>query len=362
MAKRVFNFNPGPSTLPLEVLKKVQEEFLDYRGTGMSVMEMSHRSPEFDEINDGVIALVRELMGLDDKYHVLCLQGGASTQFAMIPMNFAHDGKQGAYVDTGSWSAKAIKEANILGGCHVAGSSKKDEYKYIPDIAGLDVPAGSAYLHVTSNNTIKGTQWHKFPEIAGVPLGADMSSDILSWQAPFKKFSMIYAGAQKNLGPSGITLVVIHDDFLKTCKDGNPTMLDYRTHAEKKSLYNTPPTLAIYIMRLVLQWVKDQGGLAAVEKINRAKQERIYQLVDLHPDFFKGTARADSRSWMNLTFRLPSEDLEKKFVSEAKAAGLIGLKGHRSVGGIRVSLYNAMTLEGVEKLAGFMLDFKKANG
>jgi phosphoserine aminotransferase len=300
-------------------------------------------------------------MGLDDKYHVLFIQGGASSQFALIPINFAYNGKQGAYVDTGSWSAKAIKEANIQGGCHVAGSSKEDEYRYIPKAADLDVPSDAAYLHITSNNTIKGTQYHQFPEVAGVPLIADMSSDILSWQAPFKKFSMIYAGAQKNLGPSGVTLVVIDDDLLKKCKDGNPTMFDYRTHAEKKSLYNTPPTFGVYIMKLVLEWIKNQGGLAAVEKVNRAKQERIYQLMDLQPDYFKGTVETDSRSWMNITMRLPSEDLEKKFIAEAKAAGFGGLKGHRSVGGVRVSLYNAMTLEGVEKLADFMEKFRKAN-
>jgi len=361
MAKRVYNFNPGPSTLPLDVLKIVQEEMLDYKGTGMSVMEMSHRSPEFDEINDGAIALTRELMGLDDKYHVLFLQGGASTQFSTIPMNFAYDGKQGAYVDTGSWSAKAIKEANILGGCHVAGSSKKDEYRYIPDLASLDVPAGSAYLHITSNNTIKGTQWHKFPEIVGVPLVADMSSDILSWQAPFQKFAMIYAGAQKNLGPAGVTFVAIKQDLLAKCKDGNPTMLDYRTFSESDSLYNTPPCFAIYIMKLVFEWIKKQGGLAAVEKVNKQKKDAVYSVIDNNPDYFKGTADKDSRSWMNLTLRLPNEDLEKKMIAEAKAKGLIGLKGHRSVGGIRVSLYNAMTLDGAQLVAEFMDNFRKSN-
>jgi phosphoserine aminotransferase len=362
MAHRVYNFNPGPSTLPLEVLKKVQEELLDYKGTGMSVMEISHRSAEYEEINDATIALVRELMGLNDKYHVLFVTGGASSQFALVPMNFAYGGKLGAYVDTGAWSDKAIKEAKILGGAHMVASSKADQYRYIPKESDIKVPADAAYLHITTNNTIFGTQWQSTPNVTGVPLIADMSSDILSKRWEYSKYAMVYAGAQKNLGPSGMVLVVIHDDLLQKCKDGNPTMFDYRTHAKEKSLYNTPPSLTVYITRLVLEWIKGQGGLAAVEKVNRAKQEKIYGLIDQYPDFFKGTVDKGSRSWMNINLRLPNEDMEKKFISEAKKAGFVGLKGHRSVGGIRVSLYNAMTLEGAEKLAGFMIDFKKANG
>jgi phosphoserine aminotransferase len=362
MAHRIFNFNAGPSALPLDVLKIVQEELLDYKGTGMSIIESSHRSPEYEAINDAAIALVRKLAGLDDKYHVMFCTGGASTQFAMIPFNFAYGGKRGAYVDTGTWSSKAVKEAEIQGGAHVAGSSKKDEYRYIPKAADLTVPSDAAYLHITTNNTIKGTQWHTTPEFPGVPLIADMSSDIFSRRWDYNKYAMVYAGAQKNLGPSGVVLVIMHDDMLKKCKDGNPTMWDYRTHAGQKSLYNTPPSIGVYIMKLVLEWIDAQGGLAAIEKVNRAKQERVYQLMDLHPDYFKGTAQKDSRSWMNATMRLPNEGLEKKLIAEAKAAGFVGLKGHRSVGGIRVSMYNAMTLEGVERLVGFMEDFKKANG
>jgi phosphoserine aminotransferase len=358
MAHRIFNFNPGPATLPLDVLETVQNELLDYRGTGMSVMEISHRSPEFDDINDRAIALARELMGLDENYHVLFLGGGASTQFAMIPMNFLPEGKTAAYVDTGSWSSKAIKEAQNIGRVHQAGSSKEQEYKFIPKMADLNVPPDAAYLHITSNNTIKGTQYWEWPDV-DIPLLCDMSSDILSRQLDFSKFSLIYAGAQKNLGPAGVTMVIIHDDLLQKGQAGQPTMFDYRTHAEKKSLYNTPPCFPIYVVKLVLEWIKDQGGLAEVEKVNRAKQERIYQMMDLHPDFYKGTVEKDSRSWMNITLRLPSEDLEKKFISEAKSAGFGGLKGHRSVGGIRVSLYNAMPLEGAEKLAEFMDKFKK---
>ena len=255
MAHRVYNFNPGPSTLPLDVLKKVQEELLDYKGTGMSVMEISHRSAEYEEINNATIALTRELMGLDDKFHVLFLTGGASTQFAMIPLNFAHGGKKGAYIDTGSWSSKAIKEANLLGGSHVAASSKGDQYRYIPKESDIKIPPDAAYLHITTNNTIFGTQWQATPKITGVPLIADMSSDILSRRWDFAKYSFIYGGAQKNLGPSGVTLVVIHDDLLQKCKDGNPTMWDYRTHAKEKSLYNTPPSFGVYIIKLVLEWV-----------------------------------------------------------------------------------------------------------
>jgi phosphoserine aminotransferase len=360
MAHRIFNFNAGPATLPLDVLKKVQEELLDYKGTGMSVMEISHRSPEFDEINDQAIALTRELMGLDDKYHVIFMGGGASTQFALVPMNFLPEGKAAAYVDTGSWSTKAIKEAKNLGNVHLAGSSKEQEYRFIPKMSDLDIPADAAYLHITSNNTIKGTQYWDWPD-TDVPLVCDMSSDILSRQLDYTRFSLIYAGAQKNLGPAGATMVVIHEDLLQKCKDGNPTMFDYRTHAEKKSLYNTPPSLTIYIVKLVLEWIKSQGGLFGIEKLNRAKQERIYQMMDLYPDFYKGTVEKDSRSWMNITMRLPSEELEKKFIAEGKAAGFGGLKGHRSVGGVRLSVYNAMPLEGIEKVVEFMEKFKNKN-
>jgi len=361
MTHRIINFNAGPSTLPLDVLKIVQEELLDYKGTGMSLMEISHRSPEFDAVNEDAIKLTRELLGLDETFHVLFLGGGASTQFAMIPLNFLPADKCGAYVDTGTWSTKAIKEAGIVGRMHLAGSSKGEDYRRIPKPSELDVPGDAAYLHVTSNNTIKGTQYHEFPEIPNVPLICDMSSDICSRVIDFKKFSLIYAGAQKNLGPAGATMVILRDDLMQKCKDGNPSMLDYRTHASKKSMYNTPPAFGIYVVKLVLEWIKKQGGLAAVEKVNRAKQELVYGVFDKHPDYYKGTADKDSRSWMNVTFRLPSEDLEKKFIAEGKAAGLGGLKGHRSVGGCRASIYNAMTLEGCEKLVEFMEAFKKAN-
>ena len=359
MANRIYNFNAGPATLPLEALEIVQQELLDYRGTGMSVMEISHRSPEYDDINDSCIALFREILGLDDSYHVLFMGGGASTQFALIPLNFLGEGKTAAYVNTGAWSKKAIKEAKAIGNVHLAGSSEDSNFNYIP--TDLDIPSDAAYLHVTSNNTIFGTQYQQFPDAGNVPLICDMSSDIASRRHDFTKFDMIYAGAQKNLGPAGVTVVIIKQDLLDKCADGNPTMFNYQTHAAKKSLYNTPPAFPIYIVKLVMEWVKKQGGLEAVEKANFAKKERIYQLIDKYPDYFKGTVRPDSRSWMNITLRLPSEDLEKKFIADAKAAGMGGLKGHRDVGGVRISMYNAMSLEGVEALAGFMEEFKKDN-
>ncbi len=361
MAHRVYNFNPGPATLPLEVLQRAQEELLDYRGTGMSVMEISHRSPEYEEINNTAMSLMRELLGLGENYHVLFLGGGASTQFALIPMNFLPADKTAAYIDTGAWSSKAIKEAKNMGKVEVVFSSKEKNYTRVPTPEEVTIPSDAAYVHVTSNNTIFGTQFHQFPDTGDVPLIADMSSDIASHQLDFTKFAMIYAGAQKNLGPAGVTVVIIRNDLLSRAADGLPTMFSYKTHADKKSLYNTPPAFPVYMVKLVLEWVKKQGGLAAVEKVNREKKDIIYALIDQHPDFFRGTAEPASRSWMNITMRLPSEELEKKFIAEAKEAGFVGLKGHRSVGGIRVSMYNAMPLEGVKKLADFMENFRKNN-
>ncbi len=361
MANRVYNFNPGPATLPLSVLEKMQQEMLDYRGTGMSIMESSHRAPEFDQINEETITLVRELLGLDENYHVLFLGGGASTQFATIPMNFLHGNKTAAYVDTGSWSSKAIKEAKGLGTVEVVASSKDSSFDHIPDLSNLKLDDNTAYLHLTSNNTIFGTQYQSFPDTGNIPLICDMSSDIASRVHDFSKFSMIYAGAQKNLGPSGVTLVVLRDELLKSAKDDIPIIFRYATHADKKSLYNTPPSYPIYVLNLVLHWIKDQGGVAGVEKVNRAKMEHLYQMMDLNPDYYRGTVKTDSRSWMNVTMRLPNEDLEKKFIAEAKEAGMVGLKGHRSVGGIRASIYNAFPKEGVDHLVEFMEKFKAAN-
>lgn len=360
MTRKTINFNPGPAAVPLKALKTVQEELLDYRGTGISILESSHRSAEFDEINERTMALVRELFGLGDDYHVLFMTGGASTQFALVPMNFLKPGQVGSYVDTGTWSTKALKECQIQGDWHVAFSSKDEDYRRVPRMDEINCPDNAAYLHVTSNNTIKGTQSHQFPDTGNVPLICDMSSDIASRQLDFTRFSLIYAGAQKNLGPSGLTLAIIRDDLLSRCNEGLPTMFTYQTYAREKSLYNTPPVFGVYFLKLVLEWLKDQGGLAGMEKINATKKDLLYNLMDEHPDFYKGTAQKDSRSWMNVTLRLPDEEMEKKFIAEAKDNGIIGVKGHRSVGGIRFSLYNAVTVEDVEKTVEVMEKFRKS--
>lgn len=359
---KTVNFNAGPAGVPAEVLKKVHDELLDYKGTGISIMESSHRSAEYDEINESCMALARELFGLGDDYHVLFMTGGASSQFALLPMNFLGDNQVGAYVDTGTWSTKAYKECDIVGKSEVIWSGKELDYARVPKPSEIKIPSNAAYLHMTSNNTIKGTQFFDWPDAGNVPLICDMSSDIASRQLDFTKFAMIYAGAQKNLGPSGVTLVLIRDDFMKTGKDGLPTMFTYKTYAEKKSLYNTPPAFGVYFMKNVFEWIKGQGGIAGVEKINREKKDMLYGMIDAHPEFYKGTAEKDCRSWMNITLRLPNEELEKKFIAEAKADGMIGIKGHRSVGGIRFSTYNAMPKEGVTKMVGFMEAFVKANG
>lgn len=361
MPPRIINFNAGPSTLPLEVLEQVREEMLDYRGCGMSILEISHRSPEYEEINRNTMSLIKSTLGLGDDYEVLLLTGGASTQFAMIPLNLMNDGQTAAYVDTGAWSSKAISEANKIGQTKVVASSKDKNYSYIPDLDDITLPEDTAYLHLTSNNTIFGTQIHEYPKNLSVPMICDMSSDICSRNLDYSKFSMIYAGSQKNLGPSGVTIIVVRKDLLEKCRDGNATMFDYRTHLSSNSLYNTPPVFSVYVMQKVLEWIGRNGGLSGIEKINRAKQERIYQLIDLYPDYYKGTVLPESRSWMNITFRLPSEELEKKFITAAKEKGMVGIKGHRSVGGVRVSLYNAQTIEGADTMAHFMDEFKKAN-
>ena len=359
MANRVFNFNPGPATLPLPVLEKMAGEIFDYNGTGMSVLETSHRSPEFKEIHAETKELVKEIAGLSDDYHILFAGGGASLQFAMIPLNFLQDGKSADYVNTGTWSKKAIKEAKIVGNVNVAATSEDKNFNYIPKNIKFDPNA--CYVHVTSNNTIFGTQLHSFPDTGSVPLLCDMSSDIFSRKLDFNKFGMIYAGAQKNLGPAGVTLIVLRKDIAETAKEGLNTMLSYGSFIEKDSMFNTPPTYGIYMVKLVLEWIKGQGGLDAVERVNDQKQKLLYHTIDASDGYFRGATANEDRSWMNATLRMRDEDLEKKFIAKAKAAGLVGLKGHRSVGGVRVSMYNAMPLAGIEKLVGFMGDFKKAN-
>lgn len=360
MASKIVNFNPGPAAVPPEVLSIVQRELFDYRGTGISILESSHRAKEYEEINDRAIALVREIFGLGNNYQVLFMGGGASTQFALVPLNLLKTGQLGAYIDTGEFAFKAWKECQIQGGDHLVFSSKDVHYRRVPRISEIQCPSTAAYLHLCSNNTIEGTQFHEFPETGSLPLICDMSSDIASRVLDFKKFALIYAGAQKNLGPSGVTLVIIRDDLLAACKAGLPTMFSYKTFAESKSLYNTPPVFGVYFLKLVLEWIKGKGGLPEIEKTNCAKKDTLYRVIDAHPDFYMGTAEKDSRSWMNVTIRLPTEDLENQFIAEAKKNGLIGLKGHRSVGGIRFSIYNAVTLEGVQRTAEFMESFRRS--
>lgn len=355
---RIHNFNAGPAALPETVLKEVQSSFLNYAKTGMSITEISHRSKPFDDIINDAVARTRRLLGVGEEYHVIFAQGGASLQFAMVPMNFLADGRNADYVDTGTWSSKAIKEANIQKkNIQVVASSKDRNYAYIPK--NLSFTPGAAYVHITSNNTIKGTQWPAFPDTGSVPIVSDMSSDFMSRPIDMKKFGLIYAGAQKNIGPAGTCMVVVRDDMLKLIPDGLPSMLDYRTHTANNSMYNTPPCITVYMIQLVLKWLEETvGGLAAMEKINRKKGEIIYGLLD-SSNFYNGTADADSRSLMNVTFRLPTEDLEKQFIKEATEKGFGGLKGHRSVGGCRASIYNATSVESVTALVEFMKDFEK---
>jgi phosphoserine aminotransferase len=360
MANRIWNFNPGPATLPLPVLEKMKADLPNYAGTGMAVMELSHRSKEYAAIHADAKSLLRELFIIPENHHILFLQGGASLQFAMVPMNLLGEGKSADYISTGSWSKKAIKEAKLFGNVNIAGSSEEAKFTFIPKDLKLDPNA--QYVHITSNNTIAGTQWATFPNTGNIPLVADMSSDIMCKKINVSKFGLIYAGAQKNLGPSGVTVVIIRDDIAVKCREDITTMLKYKTHIENDSLFNTPPTYSIYILKLVLEYVKSIGGLNAVEKENNEKAKLLYGTIDSNKEFFRCPVKEDSRSIMNVVFRLPSEDLEAKFIADAKAAGFGGLKGHRSVGGIRVSMYNAMPLKGIQELTKFMKDFAQKNG
>jgi len=357
---RVYNFNAGPAALPLPVLEKAQAEMLDIAGSGMSVMEMSHRSKEFAAVNDGAEANVRKLMGVSDDYDVLFLQGGASLQFAMIPMNLLEPGKAADYVDTGSWASKAIKEGKIAGGANVVWSGKEESYMRAPKADELKLSPDASYVHICSNETIGGIRFPAFPKTKA-PLIADMSSEIMSRAIDVNQFGMIYAGAQKNLGPSGLALVIIRKDLVARGSESVPIFLRYKTHAEEKSLYNTPNTWGIYVLKLVTEWVESLGGLAGVQRINEKKAKTLYDELD-SCDYWKAPADRESRSIMNVVWRLPSEELEEKFVSEAKKAGMIGLKGHRSVGGIRASIYNAVSQEAIDALVSFMRSFKAANG
>ncbi len=360
-SERIYNFSAGPAILPLPVLEQAQAELLALPNVGMSVMEISHRSKAFDEIINRATANIKNLLGLSDDYHVLFLQGGASLQFSMIPMNFLAPDKSADYLLTGSWGKKAIKEAKKTGNVNLACSTQEEGFKRVPKQDELNLDGNAVYCHFTTNETIEGVQWQTEPDAGQVPLVADASSDILSRPIDVKKYGMIYAGAQKNLGPSGVTVVIVRDDLLKLIPDNLHTMLDYRTHVENKSLYNTPNTWGIYIIDLVCQWIESKGSLKGIQKQNEDKANMLYDAIDA-TEFYRGHAEKDSRSRMNPTFRLPSEDLEKQFIKESEAEGLNGLKGHRSVGGLRASIYNAFPPEGVKKLVEFMREFERKNG
>lgn len=360
---RVHNFNAGPAALPLAALERAQRELLDFEGTGMSIIEHSHRGKAYERVHDEAISLLRELLGISSDYDVLFLTGGASQQFAVIPMNFLGAGRRGDYVITGGWSEKAYEEAQRIGDVRIAATTVQDKrYLRVPRQDELAIDPNAAYVHMTTNNTLFGTQWHYFPETAGVPLFADMSSDFLWRPIDVNRFALIYAGAQKNIGPSGVTVVVLRKDLVAAGRKDIPKIFQYRTFAENNSLYNTPPTLAIYLVRNVLAVTKEQGGLAEVERKNRQKGGLLYDTLDAMADFYRAPVERESRSYMNVVFRLPSEDLEKRFVAEATKQGMVGLAGHRSTGGIRVSLYNAIELASVECLVAFMKDFATRAG
>jgi phosphoserine aminotransferase len=362
-AKRVHNFGAGPATLPLPVLEQVQAELLDHAGTGMSVMELSHRSAAFGEIIETAEADLRAILELTSDYAVLFAQGGASLQFSMVPANLRPAGASADYVLTGNWSRAAIKEASKSGAVRTVGSTEPTGFDRIPAQGELDFDPQAAYVHFTSNNTIYGTQFPTEPEApAGVPLVCDASSDALSRPIDIGRYGVLYAGAQKNLGPAGIAVVVVRNDLLERTPGGLPALMDYRLLAEKRSLYNTPPTFAVYVVGRVLKWLRGFGGLAEIGKRNEAKASLLYDAIDASGGFYRGHAQKESRSRMNVTFRLPREDLEKAFVKEAGAADLAGLKGHRSVGGLRASIYNACPIESVQALVEFMADFKKRRG
>jgi phosphoserine aminotransferase len=362
MTKRIFNFSAGPAVLPEPVLKKAQEAIWDVAGSGIGIMEHSHRGKVFDRVRDDAEQACRDLAGIPDNYRVLFLQGGASLQFSMVPMNLLPADRTADYLLTGVWSQKAVKEAKVLGAkVHIAATGESTNFDRIPQAAEIKYSERPAYVHLTTNNTIYGTQWRTEPAVpAGVPLVADTSSDMYSRPIDVSKYGLIYAGAQKNLGPSGVVLVIIRDDLVEAGPKTLPTMLQYRTHSAEKSLYNTPPTFGIYVMGEVFKWIQGQGGLAAMAEFNESKARLLYDFID-QSDFFRGTAQPDSRSRMNVCFRAPTEELENKFISEATKRGLDGLKGHRNAGGMRASIYNACPRAAVESLVAFMKEFEQAN-
>ncbi|MBR4724013.1 MAG: 3-phosphoserine/phosphohydroxythreonine transaminase [Clostridia bacterium] len=357
---RVYNFSAGPSMLPEEVLKKAQAEMVEYGKSGMSVMEMSHRSKDYEEIIFGCEALVRELMHVPDNYKVLFLQGGGSSQFAMIPLNLASKNKKCDIVITGQWAKKAAQEAERYITVNKVASSADKTFSYIPKLDKNTFSSDADYFYICMNNTIYGTKWNKLPETGNIPLIADISSMIMSEEIDVSKFGLLFAGAQKNLGPAGVTLVIIREDLIGNAMDICPTMFNYQIHADNQSLYNTPPTYSIYVMKLVLEWIKKQGGVSAVQKVNEEKAKILYDFLD-NSKMFRGTVAKEDRSLMNIPFVTDDEELNAKFIKEAKEAGFVNLKGHRTVGGMRASIYNAMPIEGVKALVEFMAKFEAEN-
>lgn len=355
----VLNFNAGPSMLPTPVLEQVQAELRDYQGRGMSIMEMSHRSREYEAVNSQAESTFKELLGVGEGYRVLFLQGGASMQFAMVAMNFLPAGATADYLTTGAWGERAYQEAAAVGSVHEAATTKADNFRRVPRAGEIKLTTNAAYVHLTSNETIQGVQWHTWPDVGDRPLVADMSSDILSRPFDVRRFALVYAGAQKNLGPSGVTAVLVRESWLARANAKLPAILRYSTFAKNNSLYNTPPTFGVYVLNLVLQWIRKAGGLAGMAERSQRKAQLLHDAIDQSNGFYRGHAEADSRSLMNVTLRLPDEAREKQFLAAAEKAGMVGLAGHRSVGGIRASIYNAVSVEACQTLAAFMGDFAR---
>ncbi len=360
--KRIFNFSAGPCTLPLSALEQARDEMVDYHGQGMSLIEMSHRSKTYDQVHHEAMALVKELLGLPNNYSVLLLGGGATLQFTMVPMNLLHSGKSCDFTFTGAWAKKALADTKKIGKANVIYDGTDNSFTALPDPASVKASSDAAYLHLTSNETIGGVQWQNWPDVGNVPLVADMSSDFLSRQIPVERFGLIYAGAQKNVGPAGLAVVIIRDDILEACPTDLTNYLGYANHAKADSMMNTPPVFTIYMMKLVLERLRDAGGLDAAAQLAKKRSDLLYDMIESNGSFYRCPVDSACRSKMNVVFRLPTEDLEKQFIAEAGAKDMSGLKGHRSVGGCRASIYNAMPVEGTETLARFMADFAKKNG
>lgn len=359
---QVYNFNAGPATLPSEVMIQIQDELLDLQGTKLSILEISHRSKEYENINEETQQLLKHLLHISSDYEVLFLQGGASMQFAMIPMNFLTEGRIANYLYSGKWSEKAISEARKFGKVAIGGCSRDDDFKRVPDLSRMKIDPETAYIHLTSNETILGTQYQHFMNTGKVPLIADMSSDILSRHIDVSNFSLIYAGAQKNLGPSGVTTVIVKRELMESIPENIPDIMNYRIHANSRSLYNTPPVFAVYIVNLMLKWIENNGGVKAIEKRNHQKADLIYSTIDHSAGFYNGLVHLESRSKMNVTFSIFNDEIEKLFIQEAEKNGFVGVKGHRDAGHLRISIYNAVTYEQCQALTDFMVDFQNRFG